>query len=1204
MISPERFAQVRALYHAVVDLEAGERRLRLEKATESDPELRTLVEEILAFDTGHLDAHPGIDAVLAVEPSPAELASLAPGDLLSDRYRIRALIGHGGMGEVYRATDEALGTEVALKLVRPEVARDTASLRRLKREVLAARSVTHLNVCRVYDFAHDDERNLSYLTMELLSGETLSGHLARHGSFSPSVALELLTQLADALDAAHAANVVHRDLKSANIMLVPTEDGRTRAVITDFGLATSISTGTDLDDPRAGTPAYMAPEQVEGGMAYPASDLYALGVVIYEMITGRRPFSGATPLAVAHARLSASPVPPSTWSPVDEAWDQVTLRLLAREPEARFACASDAVRALTRVQVEHPQTRSQLPDETNPFVGRTVELRQIAELLEFRGLAKESTRVVTLLGPFGVGKTRLANHYAQLRIALWPGGAFWCELRDAVTQQDVVRSIASTLDAGAGDLESAESLGNWLAGRGRCLLILDNAEAVVRELAPMLERWLQAAPDVRVLVTSRERLRVSAEAALDVEPMDEEGVELFAIRARAARPDFVVNEATQPIVAQIVETLDGLPLAIELAAARMRILGVEQLRDRLRDRFRLLTGGPRGRHETLQATLDWSWDLLPAVEKSTLTQLSVFRGGFWLEGAEAVVDLTSHQDPPLVLEVLQSLVDKSWLGLRVEAGEPRFRLYMSVQAYTADRRWRPAPNEGAPNDYAVELRHARHYASQVRDDAWLGLDRLGRRLVVDLPNVILACEWSCRHRHGALASRTYALAAAIIRRHGPVGDNLALADRVLAIPALEAIHRARTLRYLSLVQHRSGRHDDAIGTSKSALSHFRELGNKREECAALLDLASFLSRGKNPGEARQYYAAALSAADDADDPTSEVYALYGLATYEVFRGRTDAAVEHYSRALARLREHENPRVNGLVHLGLGTVRFRGGQMGEARRHFEVSLQELRLAGDRRSEVSALSSLGSVYMQAGRVAQARDAFERAVEVSRELGSRPNLAHNLVTLGEVFAVQGDLDAADRHLGEALLVARAVQDTRGEALALGLSGTVAQLRGFDEDATSCQERALALYQAVDRRDEALALGLLGDTHRIARRLAKARDCYREGLSICEETSNLTPAGSIWVGLGAIDRDEGRLAESREKIQRGIEMLRECGGRHELGIAYCELGALLVAEGDIVEASRAAESATDLARSLAVRAQSALGRSIRELRKLLEER
>jgi serine/threonine-protein kinase len=264
------------------------------------------------------------------------------------------------MGGVYQAVDNVLRTQVALKVIRRELAADPTGMELFQREVALSRRVSHPNVCRVYELYETtlDGQPLHFLSMEYLEGETLSQRLSRDGRMRTSEALPLVRQMCEGLAAAHAEGVIHRDFKSSNVMLVTRPDtSETRVVVTDFGIARAIDTGKDrgvLPAPLTGgarilgTPEYMAPEQVTGGAISPATDLYSLGVVLYEMVTGELPFRATTPLATALRHIETPPPSPArAASGLDPRWDYAVLRCLDRDPRRRFQHAGDVLAALS-----------------------------------------------------------------------------------------------------------------------------------------------------------------------------------------------------------------------------------------------------------------------------------------------------------------------------------------------------------------------------------------------------------------------------------------------------------------------------------------------------------------------------------------------------------------------------------------------------------------------------------------------------------------------------------------------------------------------------------------------------------------------------------------------------------------------------------------------------------------------------------------
>ncbi|HVS03653.1 MAG TPA: serine/threonine-protein kinase [Thermoanaerobaculia bacterium] len=338
-----------SVFHHAVDLPAAERAPYLAVACAGDEELRGQVAELLDChqqSEGLLDAPARFLAEAAAELAGAPLPPLprlAAGDVVASRFEVRRELGSGGMGAVYEALDRELGAAVALKTLRPEVAARRDARDRFRREIHLARRVTHPNVCRLFDLFYDDSRQLPFLTMELLPGETLAHRLAR-GPLPVAEALEVARRVAAGLAAAHGAGIVHRDLTSGNVILV--DDRERRAVITDFGLATAadLDVRLTLSGTLLGTPSYMAPEQLQGGAASPATDVYALGLLLYEMTCGRLPFTAATPWAAALQRVAQPAPSPRLHQPdLDPRWAAVISRALERDPASRHRDAGELV---------------------------------------------------------------------------------------------------------------------------------------------------------------------------------------------------------------------------------------------------------------------------------------------------------------------------------------------------------------------------------------------------------------------------------------------------------------------------------------------------------------------------------------------------------------------------------------------------------------------------------------------------------------------------------------------------------------------------------------------------------------------------------------------------------------------------------------------------------------------------------------------
>lgn len=1148
--------------------------------------------------------------------------SFGPGDLVADRYRIDRFLARGGMGEVYRADDLDLGVAVALKTIRPEIASNPASLRLFKQEVLLARSVTHSNVCRIYDLGRhrDESRDVSFLTMEFLPGETLFARIRSRGVLPRHEALPIIRQIADALDAAHRAGIVHRDFKSPNVMIVPTDAGD-RAVITDFGLAVAsrdarlesrrgavAARDADNDHPllkRAappmsvrshsyvdadtvpaeeamglatfatsehpsifGTPEYMAPEQVRGERVGPAADLYALGIVLFEMATATLPFRGSTPIETAMARLFHDPPAPSSLAEIDPAWETAILRLLARDPEKRYDRATDAVLALQGQLDVGPAARHSLPAERDAFVGREREFEAIASSLERSGAP-----LLTILGPGGAGKTRLVRHYGWSALERWTGGVWFCDLSEVRDIDGIALAVATSLDVPLSKGDPIAQLGHAIASRGRALLILDNFERMTEHADATLGRWIARARDASFLITSRERLHLQEEMTLVLDPLDpsHEGVDLFALRARLHRPDFAVTGTNRALVIEIVRILDGLPLAIELATAKLRALTLEQLRERLGDRFRLLTGTRRGRQGTLRATLDWSWEALQPWEQAALAQASVFEGGFTLEAAEAVCDLTPWPDAPLPLDVVQALVDKSWLRAYVALDAPRFGMYASLQEYAAEKLRTEgaiaADASGPDAAFRFEARHGEYFAQFGTEERVEALHRSGgvtkqKALGLELDNIGAACRRAMRRNDGHVAAQAFAASWAVLQMSGPFAAAVELGVQVISVDALAPDARARVLLGLGIALKQCGRMEEARRCLEEALAIRRDAGDRR----------------------------------------SEGMVLCALATTHVERGRVEEAREILETALAIVRETGDRRCKGMVLLGLGNLHAVQGRLDEARRHYEEALAIQREIGDRRYEGGILGNLANVCAEQGRLDEGLRNYEEALAVQREVGDRSTEGSLLGNLGFLQMEQGRPEEARRNFEAALAIHRELGDRRHEGVYLGNLGSVHVALGRIEDGRRECKEALAIHREVgNRRFEAIILETLGNLHLTQSQVEEGRRHFDEALVIHRELGDRRSEGTVLGISGRLEAHDGHFERARVAFLQGEAVLRQLGEGAELADLLCSRGDFERLSGDLIAARASLAEAEGIALAVRVAPDSDLSRALAKLRQAL---
>ena len=1079
----------------------------------------------------HADSSPGLE----------------PGTLLAHRYRIERRLGTGGMGEVFAARDLELAIPVALKVLHFGLAQDPTALRSLKREVLLARSIAHPNVCRVYDLGrHDSEDGqvVWFLTMEILAGETLRARLRRHGALPTAEARLWLAQMTAGLAAAHRSGVMHRDFKSSNVMLVGPA-GNERAVVTDFGLArlagsmsvwsSSIAGETDQPTGIEGTLEYMAPEQLRGEEAAPAADIYALGVVLFEMVTGRLPFIGRTRLEGAQRRLVEDPPSPRHLVPELEAdWEAVILRCLARDPRNRFAHPEDVAAALL-----HPSSRTssgpllhRLPAERDLFVGRR------SEIDELRKQWRSGERLVTLIGAGGMGKTRLAVRCGWETLKEWPGGVWFTDLTDVRGVNGVASALAASLGVSLGSGDPIPQLGHSIAARDRCLIILDNFESVIDHTGDTVARWLERAAVASFLITSRERLNIAGEIVHPVEALSSEAAaELFVERARRHHPGFDPGGPDADAVREIVRMADGIPLAIELAAARVRVMGVAQLADRMQERFRLLRSAGSGRHSSLEAAIDGSWEGLHEWEQAAWCQCAVFEGGFTLDAAEAVLDLRPWPEAPWVVDIVQSLVDKSL----VRALEPeirtsgsrmpdvRFSMYVSLQEYARARLGAEHTGSwsGARAEEAAEVRHGRWYAqfgSQTAIESFDlpgGVDR--RWLALDIENLTAACRRAIRRGDGTTAVAAYRAAAGVFEHRGPFEAAVKLGTEILRTVPLERENQAALLMSLGLMGRVIGGAKDAMRHAGEALDIYRDLGNRRLEGLALGNLA----------------------------------VLYHTT------GLLDEARRCYGEGLAIARQVGNRRSEGSMLGNLGIVLRDLGNMEEGRDNISAAVAIARGIGDRTMEGHLLGNLGVLLIRQGRLEEARDHYERALAIQREVGDRRFEGINLSNLGNLLYSQGRTTEALAHFAAALTIQREVGDRRSEGINRGNQGELLLGLGQVDEAREHFEASLAIAREVgDRVGEGIILGGLSAVELRLGRLPEARDLLVQGETILRETGEQVDLGKLLCSRGLLELDRGNLADA-QLILTETEALAEkvgTGPDSEFGRKLDELRAAML--------------------------------------------
>ncbi|MBU3061936.1 protein kinase [Nocardia sp. NEAU-G5] len=903
-------------------------------------------------------------------------------------------VGRGGFGVVYRCTQASLDRTVAVKVLTAELDRENQA-RFVREQQVMGRLTGHPNVVTVLQ-AGTTAGGRPFLVMPYYSLGSLDVRIRRWGPLAVESVLWVGVKIAGALQSAHRLHIVHRDVKPGNILL--TDYGE--PALTDFGIARIAGGFRTGAGTVTGSPAFTAPEVLEGRVPTPAADVYGLGATLFCALTGHAAFERRTGenVVTQFLRITTEPVPDLRDSGVTDDVSVVVVAAMSRDPGERPS-AEALGEAIRQVQRHHgfgvdemalqgepvpqrrdhePQTRGwdpppvvvgrgragSLPLELTSFVGRRTEVAEVKNLLA-------SSRLVTLTGVGGVGKTRLALR-AAAAVRHDVDDEMWfvdlANLSDPSLLIEVVAGALGLHDQSTRPLH--EVVINYLSAR-RALLVLDNCEQVVVAVAELVETLLRACPNLRVLITSRELLDIAGEAVLHVLPLTVpdpgrapslrglpryDAVTLFADRAAAAVSGFTLGENNVATVARICARLDGLPLAIELAAARMRMMSPEQILGRLDDRFALLTRSSRTaptRQQTLWLCIDWSYELCTPDEQRLWARLSVFVGGFELEAAEQVCGY--YMAPGSVLDVLSSLVDKSVLIREESDAVVRFRMLDTVWDYG-----RQKLQESGEAD--LLRRRYRDWYQRLALDAeaeWVSDRQLDwvARLEREEPNLREALECS-------LAEDTEGAAEAGLRTAGALwlfwtyfgllGEGRRWIDRILAHPKVYSIpDRVKALHTGAVMAAIQG----DLEAAAALVQHARALAEQAPtpEIRALVDYAQgYLA----------FYEGDLASASAALERVIEVFganpresryvgALITLGLNHAMHGDPARAIEYHGKVLAITEKYGETVFRSTALWALGTAVWK---QGDRRRSQELLTEALRINRRVRSAMLAAQSL--------------------------------------------------------------------------------------------------------------------------------------------------------------------------------------------------------------------------------------------------------
>jgi len=746
------------------------------------------------------------------------------------------------------------------------------------------------------------------------------------------------------------------------------------------------------------------------------------------------------------------------------------------------------------------RTPTNLPLQLTSFVGRRSAIEELRDLLS-------GYRLVTLSGAGGVGKTRLAMQLASEVLHGYRDGVWLVELASVTNPELVPQAVATVLDVREqAGVPLSTTLSRYLAAR-ETLMLLDNCEHLVTGVAGFVETILQTCPRVRALCTSREPLKVRGEIAwrvpslqvpdpnrqLSLEELSTcEAIVLFCERAKMSAASFALTERTASAVIDICQHLDGIPLGIELATAKLNVLSVDQIAERLGDRFQLLTGGSRTvlpRQQTLQATIDWSHDLLDERGRVLLRRLAAFLGGFSLEAAESVCS-----SPPLktadIVELLEGLVEKSFVLVDGLGSQPRYDLLETIRQYASQRLQESGEFE------AIRARHLSWFLSFAKrvEGAATGLDQLQwlDAFEKDHDNLRLALAWSIQRRESITTLGLAAAMGMFWRARGYVSEGRQiLAEAVAADSGGQPALRASALAWAAILA--CDQSDDGLAEAfaEESVKLSRESSNWPAMGFALRTLAILATTHDEYERAGQFFEESLAAYSRGSDTAGAAKTLTSFA-----------------------------------HLANGT-----GDTERSKELIEKSLKLSQSVGDREAIANAQDILGEAEFYAGNFEASTRLLRESINYYREVGEQPRMGIALHQLGMLLRCQGEFEQAIATLNDSLRITRDLNDQQYTAYALSELGVVAR----------------------EQLDYGRAQSLIGESLRavvrIGDRWATAR-CVQELGAVAAEQGDLDRGGKL---LGAAESLRQAIgvpvfAFERVSYERRIETLKSRMGNERL--------------------------------------------------------
>ena len=1096
-------------------------------------------------------------AETAAEATPGTQGTIGPGAVLANRYEILKELGEGGMGAVYKARDRELDRMVALKVIRPELARHAEILQRFKRELILARQITHRNVIRIFDLGVTG--NTKFITMEYVEGQDLKS-LLRHQKFTAEQAVDIMCQVCRGLEAAHAENVIHRDLKPQNIML----DQQGKVLVMDFGLAHSVEDrGMTQTGALMGTPDYMSPEQAKAQQADARSDLFSLGIIFYELLTGGLPFSADSLLGTLLARTQQRAKPVREIDPqIPQVVSDIVSKCLATDPAQRYQTSSELLADLETWQSGAKGQTIRVP--------KGPRFRMVAPSVAWKWITLSVAAVAILLSPVAWWLVRSSGKPAAPAISLaivpfrnaksdasldWMGPELAAMLRTDVGQSARLQTVSSD----------------------RVIQILHDLQiAPGSTIDPdTLRRIADSTSADRVL--SGQFAKFGDQIQIDATLQDLKRQRTFPLKAVAANEKELPRAMEQ--LARDVQKNLALPSDVikelEAKALRPSTQSVQALRYYNEGLQLAHHAKNREALKSFEASVKEDPNFALAHARMGQTYASLGRGDDAADTCRKAVDLSEKlpaQEKYLIAAIRAQAINDNVKA--IEAYESLVKVL--------------------PDDPDVQFALAGLYDTAGSFDK--ARDYYGRLLKRDPKNVeahygLGQVEIDSGNSQKALEYLNAALPITIQmdndQEKSTILYGLGVAYSQLNKPqealrnfeqALEIQKRLEDQRGIAQTLNGMGQIQDLLGKSQEALKSYQEalklredLGDKAGIGVNLIDLANFYeSRGEND-RALTMLKRSLQIQREIGNQAYEALCLNNIGGNYVDQGKYDDALTFFDQALGLREKLKDPTSIADSHYAMADALVKTAQYDQALTHYLKALELWRKVNDKRRAAFASYGMGNIFERQGRLGAALNAKVEALKTIREIQDKTGMAEILSGHASSLNLLGRADEAQKSLDEALALARELKDQPRTGQDLNIQGDILFYRGDSKAARASYERALQV--ASRTTDQGLILISKFNLAKSAVRDGRSREAIGELRALANRADTLglkyvSVECSVYLGEAQVNAKN--YAQAIQELHRALARSEKLGLQTLQAQSHYLLATALRLTGNTTEASR----------------------------------